>query len=133
MNRLFENATIGLLGISTLAALVAPTPVKAEGDTFPWKLLVGTPSGTRYVAHEYATQQACRSDGVVAGRKATANNCTAAACAVPVWCVDMHASQISVFPGTGSPIKLECHPAFYGLAPGATKPAQHPEWCEYVK
>ena len=106
---------------------------KADADAFPWKLFEGTPNGTWYIAHEYATEQACRSDGEKAAREATASNCSVVACAVPVWCVDKRAALISVFPGTGSPLKLRCHPAYYGIAPGATQPAQHPEWCEYVR
>jgi len=106
--------------------------VKADADAFPWKLFKGAPNGTWYIAHEYATEQACRSDGEQAAREATASNCSTAACAVPVWCVDKRATLISAFPGTGSPLKLRCHPAYYGIAPGATQPAQHPEWCEFV-
>jgi hypothetical protein len=122
-----------IFGLAALVAAAVPVPVRADADAFPWKLLQGTPNGTWYVAHEYATERACRSDGEIAAREATASNCSAMACAVPVWCVNKRAAEISAFPGTGSPPKLRCHPAYYGVAPGATKPAQHPEWCEYVK
>jgi len=120
-----------IFGLAALVAAAVPISVKADADAFPWKLFEATPNGTWYIAHEYATEQACRSDGEKAAREATASNCSAAACAVPVWCVDKRAALISVFPGTGSPVKLGCHPAYYGIAPGATQPAQHPEWCEY--
>jgi hypothetical protein len=122
--------------ISGLAALVAaavPISAKADADAFPWKLFESAPNGTFYIAHEYATEQACRSDGEIAARELTASNCSANACAVPVWCVDQRAAEISVVPGTGAPLKVQCHPGYYGIAPGATKPAQHPEWCEYVR
>ncbi len=122
-----------IVSVAALVAAVVPTSVKADADAFPWKLFKGAPNGTWYIAHEYATEQACRSDGEEAAREATASNCSAAACAVPVWCVDKRATLISVFPGTSVPLKLRCHPAYYGIASGATQPAQHPEWCEYVR
>src|SRR5271165_2601845 len=68
------------------------TGQKADADAFPWKLFESTPNGTWYIAHEYATEQACRSDGEKAARESTASNCSAAACAVPVWCVDKRAT-----------------------------------------
>ena len=122
-----------IFGVVTLVAAAVPMSAKADADAFPWKLLKGYPSQTLYIAHEYATEQACRADGEIAAREATASNCSAMACAVSVWCVNKRAAEISVFPGTGPPLKLRCHPAYYGIAPGATKPAQHPEWCEYVR
>jgi hypothetical protein len=105
----------------------------ADADAFPWKLLKTAPDGNLYIAHEYASEEACRADGERAAREATAVNCRAMACTVPVWCVDKGAAVITAFPGTAAPLKLRCYPAYYGIAPGATRPAQHPEWCEYVK
>jgi len=45
---------------ATAVALVTaarPIGVKADADAFPWKLLRGTPQGTWYIAHEYATSR----------------------------------------------------------------------------
>jgi hypothetical protein len=116
-----------------LIAVAIPLSAKADADVYPWKLLETTPDGKLYIAHEYATKNACRWEGEKAARDETAVNCTSMACAVRVWCVDKRAAMIAVFPGTGAPLKLRCHPAYYGISPGATQPAEHPEWCEYVK
>jgi hypothetical protein len=116
------------------AALVSVGgPALADADAFPWKLLKNASDGNLYVAHEYASEEACRADGEIAAREATAANCASMACTVPVWCVNKRAAEIAVFPGTAAPLKLRCYPAYYGIAPGATRPAQHPERCEYVK
>jgi ankyrin repeat protein len=46
--------------------------------------------------------------------------------------VQAHALD-KALPGTGSHPKLVCRPAYYGIAPGATQPAQHPAGCEFVR
>jgi len=99
---------------------------------FPLEAAQRHPSGDVVHRPRICDEQACRSDGKNAARELTATNCSATACAVPVWCVDKRTALISVFPGTAAPLKLQCHPGYYGVAPGATKPAQHPQWCEYV-
>jgi hypothetical protein len=123
---------VASLAVITMT-IIAGTPALADADAFPWKLLKNTSDGNLYIAHEYASQEACRADGGIAAREATAVNCTSMACTVPVWCVNKRAAEITVFPGTAAPLKLRCHPAYYGIAPGATRPAQHPEVCEFVE
>jgi hypothetical protein len=119
--------------VATAMMIIAGTSALADADAFPWKLLKNAADGNFYVAHEYASEQACRADGEIAAREATAANCTSMSCTVPVWCVNKRAAEIAVFPGTAAPLKLRCYPAYYGIAPGATRPAQHPERCEHVK
>jgi ankyrin repeat protein len=46
--------------------------------------------------------------------------------------VQAHALD-KALPGTGSHPKLVCRPAYYGITPGATQPAQHPAGCEFVR
>jgi len=58
-------------GVMALVAVPVPMSAKADADSFPWKLLKGAPNGNWYVAHEYATEQACRSDGEIAARLRT--------------------------------------------------------------
>ena len=60
-----------IFGVVTLVAAAVPMSAKADADSFPWKLLKGAPNGNWYVAHEYATEQACRSDGEIAARLRT--------------------------------------------------------------
>jgi hypothetical protein len=124
--------TIAWLVVFTMM-IIARAPALADADAFPWKLLENASDGHLYIAHEYASEEACRADGERAAREATAVNCRAMACTVPVWCVDQRAAVIAVFPGTAAPLKLRCYPAYYGVAPGATQPTLHPERCEYVK
>ena len=92
-----------IFGVAALVAAAVPMSVKADADAFPWKLFKGFPDGTWRVVQEYATEAACRSDGESMARELTASNCTYAACAVPVLCVDKRAASISAFPGSTVP------------------------------
>jgi hypothetical protein len=111
--------------------VLAPLSANASADAYPWKLLLSAPNGNLFIAHEYTTEAACRADGESTAREQTAVNCTGDWCAVKVWCFNKQDAEVTAAPGTAAPLKpLRCHPAYYGIAPGATRPAQHPGWCE---
>jgi hypothetical protein len=71
-----------LRAIASLVAItmmiIAGTPALADADAFPWKLLKNASDGNLYIAHEYASEEACRADGEIAAREALKSQCSPA-------------------------------------------------------